>query len=472
MIWSCCFLPLAFGATTKICYQGQLREQGVPVSGVKSMVFRIYGSSTSSSALWTSGSQQVSVLNGLFRVLLDPTGVNWEGTPHLEVEVAGITLSPREELTAAPFSVNSRYLSGKSYASGPSAPSSPAEGDLWFNTSTDILNVWSGSSWDALGSGGVGGSLTVEEGDIAVVVGAASLDFSGGPFIVTSGPAGEANVDVDASSVTLQGNTFNAANRLVQLSGAGALPALNGAALTNLTPANVQAGSLPSNVFGSSVAAGAVGNAHVAAAAAIQLSKLEKDPSAAGVINTSTNPVDWSQLKNVPAGLADGTDASSLVVEENDATVDANTTDVDFLGAHFNVTSSPAGEANVSLDASSVTLAGNSFNGSNQLVKLDASGQLALSGWATITTHLSAAASLNFGMLASAGTCESLSIGVPGAADGDTVYLGVPNALQGTHIVFYAYVSAANLVTVKRCGLQIDLTDPPAANIRVDVWQH
>jgi hypothetical protein len=27
-----------------------------------------------------------------------------------------------------------------------------------------------------------------------------------------------------------------------------------------------------------------------------------------GVINTSTNPVDWSKLKNVPAGFADGTD--------------------------------------------------------------------------------------------------------------------------------------------------------------------
>ena len=31
--------------------------------------------------------------------------------------------------------------------------------------------------------------------------------------------------------------------------------------------------------------------------------------AASGTINTTTNPVDWTQLKNVPAGFADGTDA-------------------------------------------------------------------------------------------------------------------------------------------------------------------
>src|SRR5687767_9617033 len=90
----------AHAASTKICYQGQLRELGVPVTANKPMVFRIYGSSTNGSAVWTSGSQQVSVISGLFRVLLEPTGVDWEGTPFLEIQVENTTLVPREELTA------------------------------------------------------------------------------------------------------------------------------------------------------------------------------------------------------------------------------------------------------------------------------------------------------------------------------------------------------------------------------------
>ncbi len=48
-----------------------------------------------------------------------------------------------------------------------------------------------------------------------------------------------------SGNVTLQGNTFNGANQLVQLDGSGALPALNGAALTNVDAdtLNGQAGS-------------------------------------------------------------------------------------------------------------------------------------------------------------------------------------------------------------------------------------
>lgn len=33
------------------------------------------------------------------------------------------------------------------------APSSPFEGQLWFNSSTDVLSVWTGSAWQAAGAG-------------------------------------------------------------------------------------------------------------------------------------------------------------------------------------------------------------------------------------------------------------------------------------------------------------------------------
>ncbi|MBU2573347.1 MAG: hypothetical protein KKH28_04645 [Elusimicrobia bacterium] len=54
--------------------------------------------------------------------------------------------------------------------------------------------------------------------------------------------------------------------------------------------------------------------------ARISLSNLEKDPSSASTINDPANAVDWSQLKNVPAGLADGTD-DTLAAELSTAAI-------------------------------------------------------------------------------------------------------------------------------------------------------
>ena len=42
--------------------------------------------------------------------------------------------------------------------------------------------------------------------------------------------------------------------------------------------------------------------------------------AAAGTINTATNPVDWTQLKNVPAGFADGTDGGGGVSDHGGLT--------------------------------------------------------------------------------------------------------------------------------------------------------
>ncbi|MBI4397057.1 MAG: hypothetical protein HY548_08185 [Elusimicrobia bacterium] len=157
-----------------------------------------------------------------------------------------------------------------------------------------------------------------------------------------------------------------------------------------VAPGAIAAGALPGDVIASSVASNSIQSAHItdgqivnadiAASAAIALSKLEKNPSQIGTINTSTNPVDWSQLKNVPAGFTDGSDniGAALVVEENDVVREDGAANMDFLGAHFNISAAPDGEANISLDGSSVTLQGNVFNGPDQLLKLSNLGYLGL----------------------------------------------------------------------------------------------
>lgn len=94
----------------------------------------------------------------------------------------------------------------------------------------------------------------------------------------------------------------------------------------------------------------------LASDARISLSNLEKDPSAASAINTSTNAVDWSQLKNVPAGLADGTDDTAAATYSTAAIVSGKFSD-----------------ERVSISTGAFY---GGFNGAGQLLRLDGSGKL------------------------------------------------------------------------------------------------
>ena len=90
-----------------------------------------------------------------------------------------------------------------------------------------------------------------------------------------------------------------------------------------------------------------------------------------------------------------------------------------------------------------------------------------------ITGHLTGTASLDFS--AWSGTdCQDLTVTVTGAADGDTVTLGIPNALASTAVVtWFGFVSASNTVTVRGCKISSGgSADPSAATVRADVWQH
>ncbi|MCX5793775.1 MAG: hypothetical protein NTY45_16380, partial [Elusimicrobia bacterium] len=80
---------------------------------------------------------------------------------------------------------------------------------------------WNGSAWACANDDG-GAFYTADE---------ASLHLDGGTN----------KFSALGSSVTLQGNTFNAADKLVRLDGLGYLPAVNGSLLTNVSPAQFSA---------------------------------------------------------------------------------------------------------------------------------------------------------------------------------------------------------------------------------------
>lgn len=94
-------------------YQGRLKEGGLPVTGARAVDIQICDA-LSGGNCYGSGGQNVSVSNGLFKTTFtapsqwDPTAGPW----YLEVRVAGLALSPREELTASPYAFYASTASG------------------------------------------------------------------------------------------------------------------------------------------------------------------------------------------------------------------------------------------------------------------------------------------------------------------------------------------------------------------------
>lgn len=76
------------------------------------------------------------------------------------------------------------------------------------------------------GSGGGGSSLAVSSNNIIISSPTSNINFMP-PIAVTLQGSTSAQVTLDASSVTLQGNTFNAANKLLQLDGSALVPSAN-----------------------------------------------------------------------------------------------------------------------------------------------------------------------------------------------------------------------------------------------------
>lgn len=84
-------------------------------------------------------------------------------------------------------------------------------------------------------SGGSASTLGVSVSSVSVTTPTASINFIGPPFSVTAVNTSTAQVTLDFSSVTAQGNTFNQASKLVKLDSSARLPAVDASQLTNIS---------------------------------------------------------------------------------------------------------------------------------------------------------------------------------------------------------------------------------------------
>jgi len=103
----------------EIHYQGRLREYGQPITGNRTMNFKIYAVETGGVPVWSSGDVIVSVTTGTFSYTLSPSGVDWRWKDFwVETTVSGKILAPREKIAAGVYAFHARTTEDISKTSG------------------------------------------------------------------------------------------------------------------------------------------------------------------------------------------------------------------------------------------------------------------------------------------------------------------------------------------------------------------
>ena len=105
-------------ATQSLNYQGQLTDlSDVAMNGTANIAFELYPTLTGGSPVWSQAATAVPLTRGLFNVDLNVSALGstpavLNGTLFLEVTVNGQTLSPRKQVLAGAFALNSDRLQG------------------------------------------------------------------------------------------------------------------------------------------------------------------------------------------------------------------------------------------------------------------------------------------------------------------------------------------------------------------------
>jgi hypothetical protein len=181
------------------------------------------------------------------------------------------------------------------------------------------------------------------------------------------------------SSVTLEGNTFNSASKLVKLDASTKLPAVDASLLTTLNASSISSGTVADARLSGNVTV--QGNTFNGATQLIQTDSSSRIPALSGTLITNLNGT------AVTSGtVADARLSSNVTLKANvfngvsqlmETTAAGKIPALDgSLITNLNGTAITTGTVADARLTSAVTLMGNTFNGADDLVQLNSSGHL------------------------------------------------------------------------------------------------
>jgi hypothetical protein len=233
---------LAWGASTAITYQGQLRADALPANGSYDLEFALFDAATVGSQISsTVAVNGVTVTNGLFTVALDFGSKAFSGPDRwLEVAVqpAGgggfTTLTPRQKLTPAPYALALPNLRTEPSQNGPTFLSANVIGGSTVNAVaagvTGVVIAGGGATngfpqlvnanYSVIGGGysntiSPNGSQSTIAGGVGNVASSSNVAIGGGTSNTGSGPSatvggGNQNVASGANATVPGGNANTA----------------------------------------------------------------------------------------------------------------------------------------------------------------------------------------------------------------------------------------------------------------------
>lgn len=204
---------------TAITYQGQLRQSNQAFTGTAEVSFDLYNTPTGGTPMASIAASSVGVTNGLFTKLLDFWPAYDGNNKWVEIKVrtglgAFTTLSPRQQLTAVPYALNSRALYG------PISTFLSQQTDAT-NQTYVLFKDGAGANIGYIGDGSTGDNnlhLGVYTGDIHFITGGAgrplALTNGGNIGMGTLAPTARLHVVRGTSddAMTIQGTANGAAN--------------------------------------------------------------------------------------------------------------------------------------------------------------------------------------------------------------------------------------------------------------------
>ena len=102
---------VAAATDTAFTYQGLLSDNGAPVSGMVDLEVALFDADAGGTQIGsTIALMDVPVGDGIFSIEVDFGGEAFNGERWLELSVNGMTLSPRQAVTSAPYAIQTRGL--------------------------------------------------------------------------------------------------------------------------------------------------------------------------------------------------------------------------------------------------------------------------------------------------------------------------------------------------------------------------